>query len=45
MIKRKIKLPKNCSKFLKSIDILSDAAPCTTPISLVNLEINYPLLF
>ena len=46
LIKNKnIRLPKNCTKFLMSIDKLSDAALSTTVTSLVSLEINYPVLF
>lgn len=37
---KKIKLPKNCNKFLNNIEILSEAALSTTLTSLVNLEIN-----
>lgn len=42
---RKKRLPKNCNKFLSSIDRLSDAALSTTVTSLVNLEISSPVLF
>lgn len=45
MRNRKMRLPRNWSMFLRSMEMLSDAALCTTAISLVNLEINYPLLF
>jgi|JI10StandDraft_1071094.scaffolds.fasta_scaffold659222_1 hypothetical protein len=45
IIQRKIKLPKNCNKFLSKIEMLSDAALYTVLTSLVNLDINSPVLF
>lgn len=45
IMNKNIKLPRNWSKFLINIDRLSEAALCTTVISLVNLEISYPVLF
>jgi hypothetical protein len=42
---KNIRLPKNCIKFLINIDRLSDAALYNVLTSLVNLDINYPVLF
>ena len=42
---KKNKLPKNCIRFLKRMEILSDAALSTVLTSLVNLEISSPVLF
>lgn len=42
---RNTRLPKNCIKFLKNIDTLSEAALSTVATSLVNLEISSPVLF
>jgi hypothetical protein len=45
IIHRKIRLPKNCNKLRSRIERLSEAALYTVLTSLVNLEINYPVLF
>lgn len=42
---KKTRLPRNCIKFLSKMDMLSDAALSTWLTSLVNLEINSPVLF
>jgi|688.fasta_scaffold264773_2 hypothetical protein len=45
IIHKKIRLPKNCIKLRIRIERLSEAALYTVLTSLVNLEINYPVLF